>query len=156
MDTTNTGTTNTDSSSDLTSDGRQGPPPKTVWPTLNYVDAPAAIRFLVDVFGFEAVLVVPGEDDSVVEHAQLRWPEGGGVMLGTANRPGNVFSERPLGAASTYVVTDDLDRVHESAMAAGCLVVRALQVEEYGGGSRGFSVRDPEGNIWSFGDYRGE
>lgn len=152
MDTTNTDTANTDT----TTDRPQGPPPKMVWPTLVYVDAPAAIRFLVDVFGFEAVLVVPGEDDSVVEHAQLRWPEGGGVMLGTANRPGNVFSERPLGAASTYVVTDDLDRVHESATAAGCPVVRELRVEDYGGGSRGFSVRDPEGNIWSFGDYRGE
>lgn len=132
------------------------PPPKNVWPTLVYRDAPAAIRFLVDVFGFDEVLVVPGETEGVVEHAQLRWPEGGGIMLGSHGREGNEFSQRPTGAASIYVVTDDLDRVYRAAKEAEAPLVRDMRVEEYGGGSRGFSVRDPEGNIWSFGDYRGE
>ncbi len=40
------------------------------------------------------------------------------------------------------------------ATAAGAEVVRELKDEDYG--SRGFSVRDPEGNLWSFGTYRGE
>jgi uncharacterized glyoxalase superfamily protein PhnB len=128
-------------------------PAKTVWPTLNYADAPAAIRFLVDAFGFEERLVVPG-DDGVVEHAQLIWPEGGGIMLGTANREGNVFSQRPTGAASVYVVTDEPDALFGRATAAGAELVRELRDEDYG--SRGFSVRDPEGNIWSFGTYKGE
>jgi uncharacterized glyoxalase superfamily protein PhnB len=130
------------------------PPDKTVWPTLNYLDAPAAIRFLVEAFGFEVSLVVPGEEPSVVEHAQLRWPEGGGVMLGTAHREGNEFSMRPIGGGSTYVVTDEPDRIYASALAAGASLVRDMAEEDYG--SRGFSVRDPEGNIWSFGTYRGE
>lgn len=129
-------------------------PPKTVWPTLVYADAAAAIRFLVDAFGFEKRLVVPGGQPDVVEHAQLAWPEGGGVMLGTAQREDNVFSQRPLGAASVYVVTDEPDALYERATAAGAELVRGLQDEDYG--SRGFSVRDPEGNIWSFGTYRGE
>jgi len=128
-------------------------PTKTVWPTLNYADAPAAIRFLTEVFGFEERLVVPGEA-GVVEHAQLRWPEGGGVMLGSAGRDGNEFSQRPTGAGSVYVVTDRPDDIHERAMAAGAPLVRELQDEDYG--SRGFSVRDPEDNIWSFGTYKGE
>jgi uncharacterized glyoxalase superfamily protein PhnB len=129
-------------------------PAKTVWPTIAYADARAAIRFLVKAFGFDERLVVPGERDGVVEHAQLRWPEGGGVMLGTANREGNVFSQRPIGSASIYVVTDEPDRVYERAIAAGAERLRKLRDEDYG--SRGFSVRDPEGNIWSFGTYRGE
>ena len=129
-------------------------PPKTVWPTLNYTDAPAAIRFLTEVFGFEERLVVPGETAGVVEHAQLRWPEGGGVMLGTAKRKGNEFSERPTGAGSVYVVTDRPDELYDRAVAAGAGLVRELRDEDYG--SRGFSVRDPEDNIWSFGTYRGE
>lgn len=129
-------------------------PDKTIWPTLNYGDAPAAIRFLIDVFGFEERLVVPGEAEGTVEHAQLRWPEGGGVMLGTANRDGNEFSQQPTGAASVYVVTDRPDELHDRAVAAGAEVVRGLRDEDYG--SRGFSVRDPERNIWSFGTYRGE
>ena len=128
--------------------------PKNVWPTLNYVDAPAAIEFLTGVFGFEESLVVPDEDSDAVVHAQLLWPEGGGVMLGTANRPDNEFSQRPTGAGCIYVVTDDPDGLHQRVVDAGVEIFRDLQDEEYG--SRGFSARDPEGNIWSFGTYRGE
>jgi hypothetical protein len=34
-----------------------------------------------------------------------------------------------------------------------CLSYRDAQDEDYG--SRGFTARDPEGNLWSFGTYRG-
>ncbi len=129
--------------------------PPTIWPTFLYADAPAAIDFLQSAFGFTASLVVPNDSDpSVIEHAQLRWPEGGGVMLGTANRPGNPFSERPRGSASCYVVTDRPDEVHDRAVAAGATIFAPLKDEDYG--SRGFSAVDPEGNLWSFGTYRGE
>lgn len=46
-------------------------PQPTVWPALRYDDARAAIRFLVEVFGFAETLVVPDEDDDVVL-AELR------------------------------------------------------------------------------------
>lgn len=125
-----------------------------VWPIVNYADARAGIAFLVEAFGFEETLVVSGETEDVVEHAQLRWPPGGGVMVGSANRPGNPFSERPTGAGSYYAVTDEPDALHARAIAAGAKPFRDLQDEDYG--SRGFTVSDPEGNIWSFGTYRGE
>ena len=129
--------------------------PKTIWPTLLYADAPAAIDFLEKAFGFETSLVVPNESDStIIEHAQLVWPEGGGIMLGSANREGNPFSMRPTGAGSAYVVTDHPDAVYDRAVAAGAEVFAPLKDEDYG--SRGFSVTDPEGNIWSFGTYTGE
>ena len=127
---------------------------KTVWPCLNYRDAPAAIRFLVEAFGFEQRCAYPAEGEGVIAHAELAWPEGGGVMLGSADRDESVFSQRPTGAASLYVVTDSPDALFDQAMAAGAELVREMRDEEYG--SRGFSVRDPEGNIWSFGTYRGE
>lgn len=128
---------------------------KTVWPTLVYEDARGAIRFLVDTFGFEERITVPSDDDpAVIVHAQLRWPEGGGVMLSSVGRDGNVFSQRPIGSGAVYVVTDDPDRLYAQATAAGLPVVQAIQDEDYGG--RGFSVRDVEGNLWSFGSYRGE
>ncbi|MEO1065203.1 MAG: VOC family protein [Actinomycetota bacterium] len=127
----------------------------SIWPTLNYEDAPAAIEFLERAFGFTPTLVVPAEgDDSVVVHAQLTWPEGGGVMLGSAGREGNPFSQRPTGAGSVYVVTAQPDAVHDRALAEGAALLQELRDEEYG--SRGFSVTDPEGNIWSFGTYAGE
>jgi uncharacterized glyoxalase superfamily protein PhnB len=124
-------------------------PAPTIWPTLIYADAPAAIRFLVEAFGFVETLVVPGEGGREIVHAELRWPEGGGVMLGSTGDD-NEFSQRKPGTTSTYVVTDAL---FDRATAAGAEVVRGLRDEDYG--SRGFTVRDPEGNLWSFGTYRG-
>lgn len=130
-------------------------PPKHVWPTLNYRDARAAIRQLVEVLGFtERAVHADPSDDAVVVHAELHWPEGGGVMLGTADRPDNVFSQMPTGSASVYVVTDEPRPIHDRCVAEGLTFVRELREEDYG--SLGFSVRDLEGNIWSFGTYRGE
>lgn len=130
------------------------PPPKTIWPCLNCRDARAMIRFLIDTFGFEERLVVPGATEDQVAHAQLAWPEGGGVMLGSAGRDESPFSQHPTGASSIYVVTDRPDELHQRAVKAGVRLVRELRDEDYG--SRGFSVADPEGNLWSFGTYRGE
>ncbi|MBO0687714.1 MAG: glyoxalase, partial [Candidatus Dormibacteraeota bacterium] len=62
----------------------------TVWPSLRYRDARAAIRFLVDAFGFEEVASYAGSDESVVVHAELRWPEGGGVMLGSYHEESDI------------------------------------------------------------------
>jgi uncharacterized glyoxalase superfamily protein PhnB len=127
--------------------------PKTVWPSLVYDDAHAAVRFLAEAFGFEQRLLVPGVEEGHVAHAELTWPEGGGVMLGSANRLDSIVSQRPTGVSATYVVSDQPDALYERAMAAGAELVQGLRDEDYG--SRGFSVRDPEGNIWSFGTYRG-
>jgi uncharacterized glyoxalase superfamily protein PhnB len=50
---------------------------------------------------------------------------------------------------SIYVVVADPDRHCAGATAAGARIVRELQDTDYG--SREYSVRDPEGNLWSFG-----
>jgi len=128
-------------------------PPPQVWPTLRARDARALIRFLVDAFGFEET-VVYGDGD-LVHHAQLSWPLGGGIMMGSA-RPDAGNDDWPLrpGTFGGYVVTDDPDALFQRATAAGATVLRELQDTDYG--SREFSVRDPEGNRWSFGTYRGE
>jgi uncharacterized glyoxalase superfamily protein PhnB len=128
-------------------------PPPQVWPTLRAQDARALIRFLVDAFGFEAT-VVYGDGDPV-DHAQLSWPLGGGIMMGSS-RPGDDHDDWSLrpGTLGAYVVTDDPDALFARATGAGATVLRELQDTDYG--SREFSVRDPEGNRWSFGTYRGE
>jgi uncharacterized glyoxalase superfamily protein PhnB len=128
-------------------------PPPQVWPTLRARDARALIRFLVDAFGFEET-VVYGEGDRV-HHAQLSWPAGGGVMLGSAAQEG-VDDPWPLrpGTFGAYVVTDDPDGLFIRATEAGGKVLRELHDTDYG--SRDFAVTDPEGNHWSFGTYRGE
>jgi uncharacterized glyoxalase superfamily protein PhnB len=126
----------------------QTPPPQ-VWPTLRANDARALIRFLVEAFGFEET-VVHGEGDRV-DHAELSWPPGGGIMLG-AHREDQKWPLKP-GSFGCYVVTDDTDKVHERAVAAGAEITMAPYDTDYG--SREFVARDPEGNLWSFGTYRG-
>ncbi|MGD0983146.1 MAG: VOC family protein [Acidimicrobiales bacterium] len=127
-------------------------PPAQVWPTLRARDAHGLIKFLVEAFGFEAVVVYGAGDR--VDHAQLSWPLGGGVMLGSA-RPDDDdrWPLRP-GSFGAYVVTDDPDGLHDRAVAAGAEIVTGLHDTDYG--SRDFTARDPEGNSWSFGTYRGE
>jgi uncharacterized glyoxalase superfamily protein PhnB len=137
----------------MTSNQNEPPPAPQVWPTLRARDARALIRFLVDAFGFEQT-VVYGEGD-MVEHAQLSWPEGGGVMLGSAreDQHGDDWPLRP-GSFGAYVVTADPDAVFARAKQAGAQITTELHVTDYG--SRDFAARDPEGNRWSFGTYPGE
>jgi len=125
-------------------------PTTIVWPTFHYHDAPAAIRFLVQAFGFEEVAVYPGEGDNQVAHAELRWPAGGGVMLGSY-RDNDLAS--PAGTRSVYIVAPNVDALYTRAQQAGAQIIRELRDEEYG--SRGFTARDPEGVVWSFGTYGG-
>ncbi len=131
---------------------QNGPPPQ-VWPTLRAHDARGLIKFLVDAFGFEET-VVYGDGDRV-DHAQLSWPLGGGVMLGSA-RDSDASDDWPLkpGSFGAYVVTDDPDSVYARATAAGARILTELHETDYG--SRDFAAADPEGNRWSFGTYRGE
>lgn len=116
---------------------------------MRATDAHGLIRFLVDVLGFrETAVHTEGE---LVSHAELAWPPGGGVMLGSA-REDDVFALQP-GAFGAYVVTDDPEAVYRRAVDAGAEIVHGLHTTDYG--SRDFTVRDPEGNWWAFGTYRG-
>jgi uncharacterized glyoxalase superfamily protein PhnB len=140
-------------------------PEKQVWPSLRARDAKALIRFLVDAFGFEETVVYA--DGDVVHHAQLSWPEGGGIMLGSARdetrdeardeaggEAGGDGSATSPGAFGAYVVTDHPDALYERARNAGAQITAGPHDTDYG--SRDFAARDPEGNRWSFGTYRGE
>ena len=129
-------------------------PPPQVWPTLRARDARGLIRFLVDAFGFVENVAWGDQPDGggdVVVHAQLDWPEGGGVMLGD-DRPGTSWDRKP-GTCGVYVVTADPDALHARAVAGGAEIVEGPVDRDYG--SRDVIARDPEGNIWSFGTYPG-
>ena len=127
-------------------------PAQQVWPTLRARDARSLIRYLVEVFGFEETAVFGEADD--VHHAQLSWPPGGGIMMGSARDDGPDGWALQPGTFGAYVVTDDIDALYERVQKAGGDVFRPLAATSYG--STEFAVRDPEGNLWSFGTYRGE
>ncbi|WP_157537761.1 VOC family protein [Kitasatospora azatica] len=126
--------------------------PPQVWPSLRARDARGLITFLVEVFGFEET-VVYGEGE-LVHHAQLDWPEGGGVMLGSVRETDEDRWPLKPGSFGAYVVTDEPDALHDRAKAAGAEIIIAPYTTDYG--SRDFAALDPEGNRWYFGTYRGE
>lgn len=124
----------------------------TIMPCLNYRDAPAAIDWLETAFGFEKKVAYEAPDGTVA-HAELKLGSDY-VMLGS--HKDDQFNWKPPAQAGVstqmiYVVIDDADALFERATAAGAEVLRPLQTTDYG--SRDFSVRDPEGHIWSFGTY---
>lgn len=122
---------------------------------LRYRDAPAAIDWLVETFGFEKGLVVPGPEGTIA-HAQLRFGNG---MVMISSTQGDEFGKvltppEKAGDPVTqaiYVVVKDADAAYAQAKKAGAEVVREIQDEDYGG--RDFTCRDPEGHVWSFGTY---
>jgi uncharacterized glyoxalase superfamily protein PhnB len=115
-------------------------------------DARALIKFLVEAFGFEETVVYA--DGVVVHHAELAWPHGGGIMLGSAMNagPSDRWPVQP-GSCGCYVVCPDPDALFARATAAGGEVLDEPHDTDYG--SRDFAIRDPEGNRWSFGSYPG-
>jgi uncharacterized glyoxalase superfamily protein PhnB len=127
----------------------------TIMPALRYLDAKAAIAWLINVFGFERHAVYEGPDGSIA-HAELTL-NGGMIMLGSQKNdeysrsfksPAEVGGIETRGA---YIVVADADAVYARAQAAGATVIRPIQNTDYG--SREFSVKDPEGHSWSAGTY---
>jgi len=123
---------------------------------MRYADAHAAIAWLERVFGFVRHAVYDGPDGTV-GHAELTFGTAM-IMLGSATNPSpNArFYATPgeIGGRLTsplYLVVPDCEPVWASAQAAGAEVVMELKTMEYGG--KAFTVRDPEGYLWSVGEY---
>jgi uncharacterized glyoxalase superfamily protein PhnB len=127
-------------------------PRPNIFPAVRYRDADVGVAFLKDAFGATEKAVHRGED-GVIHHAELALGTGV-VMVGQHSEHGWLGGEAPRPLSSTvsiYVVVPDPDRHHATAREAGAVVVRELENTDYG--SREYSVRDPEGNLWSFGTY---
>ena len=128
----------------------------TVIPSVLYRDADAGIEWLKSVLGFtEHVVYRNGE--GVVEHAELLLGNGM-LMLGTAGRnketAGWMALPSEIGGRNTggaYLVLKDCTPVWQQAQAAGAEVLIPLRTMDYGG--QAFTVRDPDGHIWSMGEY---
>jgi uncharacterized glyoxalase superfamily protein PhnB len=113
----------------------------TVFPTMRYADANAAIDFLADAFDAERHAVY-SDDGGRVRHAELRLGNGM-VMLGEAES---------ASGGGIYVVVEDVDAHCERARAAGAEIFRGPDDTDYG--SREYGARDPEGLTWHFGTYQ--
>ena|SRR3712207_2982763 len=125
---------------------------QSIFPALRYRDPRAAVEWLGRAFAFEPKAVHEGPDGTI-GHAELSYA-GGLIMLGTA-RPAeadaySAMAPRP-GSGALYVLVDDVDAHHERARAAGAEVGMPPYDTDYG--TREYTARDLEGNVWSFGTY---
>ncbi|MBY8866071.1 MULTISPECIES: VOC family protein [Streptomyces] len=122
----------------------------SIYPTLLYADAKAAVGQLTEALGFTELSVYEGED-GLVQHAELVQGNGA-VMLGSKGHGGR-FDEamRGAGPAGVYVVVDDVDGHYQRAVDHGVEILMPPTDQEYG--SRDYLARDLEGNVWSFGTY---
>jgi uncharacterized glyoxalase superfamily protein PhnB len=124
-----------------------------VYPFLSYKDAPAAIEWLCNAFGFEKNAVYPN-DDGTVAHAQLSAGEGL-IMLGT-EKHGEMGLRSPDGLGfvtqGVYIALPEVDEHYARAKAAGARIIMEPTDQDYG--SRDYTALDPEGHLWSFGTYK--
>jgi uncharacterized glyoxalase superfamily protein PhnB len=122
--------------------------PAHLYPTVRPLDvnARALIDFLTEAFGFEEIYVY--SEGGRIQHAELAWPFGGGVMLDTTDEPGT--EGKP---PCVYCVCDDPDALYERAKAAGATITREIRTTPYG--AREFACWDIHGNRWSFGSHPG-
>lgn len=128
--------------------------PATIVPALHYRDARAALDFLCRAFGFERHAVYESESGSIA-HAELTFGNGM-IMLGTATdseygRLVRTPAEAGGVTQSSYLIVPDVDAHYARAVGAGAEIVIDIKDEDYGG--RGYTARDPEGHIWTFGSY---
>lgn len=133
-------------------------------PATRYRDPEAALGFLTGTLGFHLHAAFRDEDGALI-HAQLtataEGPASGMVMIGpegSAAEP-NEFDPYMIHPSQTggretvsiYAVVADVAARYARTVAAGIEVLIPLRSEPYGGLS--FSIRDPEGHIWTLGSY---
>lgn len=126
-----------------------------IHPILFYRDAPAALQWLHDAFGFEELFRVPGDDGRIV-HAEMHL-DGAIIMVGSCDAAAGNLSPLDVDGRSTAFVNvyiPDPDAHYAGATAAGAEITHPLEDKDYGG--RGYACRDLEGHAWSFGSYRPE
>ena len=123
-------------------------------PALRYRDAPSAIDFLCQAFGFERHLVVQGNEGKI-DHAQLTLGNAMVILSSIVDSPYGPLVRQPDVAGgvtqSPYIIVADADAHYERTLAAGAKILIGLMDQDYGG--RGYSCADPEGHVWNFGTY---
>lgn len=122
-----------------------------IFPAFRYRDPAAMMAWLCDTVGFTVRLRHPAEGQ--VEHAELAFGSAM-IMLGAVRDDAYgalVGGPGQTGGKSMYVAVDDVDTLFGRVKASGVTIEEGLTDRDYG--SREFTCRDPEGNVWCFGTY---
>jgi uncharacterized glyoxalase superfamily protein PhnB len=122
---------------------------------MRYRDVEAAVDWLCRAFGFEKQAQSTSDTGEVI-YAQLGYGNAVLMLAPVRNTATDQFMKQPdeIGGAETqscYFAVADADVHWARAKEAGASIVLELQDDDAGG--RGYSCRDPEGHIWSFGTH---
>ncbi|MFT3922163.1 MAG: VOC family protein [Myxococcales bacterium] len=124
----------------------RAPEKQRIVPYLMYADAPSAIAFLCDAFGFRETMRYPMPDGRV-GHAELEC-QGNTLMLASVFEG---FGDTPLHLGNTtctlYFYVDDVDAHYARALQGGATIT-SEPLEEHG--MRRYRASDPEGHRWVF------
>jgi uncharacterized glyoxalase superfamily protein PhnB len=123
----------------------------TIYPCLTYRDVRAAMAWLGSTFEVKGQAIVRdgASADDQVDHAILS--SGDGKILVESERPEELHGAHS-GCGWVYITVADADAHYELARAAGAEVLG--EPHDYGEGFRGYSAKDCEGNLWTFGTAR--
>ena len=122
-------------------------------PAIRYRDCQLAIKWLCEVLGFEQFVVY--ESEGVVHHAELIFDHSLIMVSSYRDAAYDQVIRLPkdienFNTQSPYIFIDNVKEHHNHVMLKGGDIVIPLTKEAHGSG---FTVRDPEGHLWSFGDF---
>jgi len=122
---------------------------------IRYRDIEAAAEWLQAAFGFDLRAKIVDDDGrtgmvqlTYGNHLVMMLPVGGSELDNVMRQPDEIGG---AGTQSCYLVVDEVEQHHDRAKAAGADIVSALKAFDKGG--HGYTCRDLEGHLWSFGSY---
>lgn len=121
---------------------------------FGYRNAPAALSWLEQAFGFETTMRFD-DTDGTIAHAELRRQDVAIIVF--ADRDGYQRPPRKgdTGGSGLYLsmaTPEEIDAIHARAVAAGAVSVWTPEWTDWG--NYRCRVLDPEGFEWSFGVHR--
>ena len=113
-----------------------------ICPLLTYADMQQAMAELAEVFKLQIVWL--GDDT-----AEIRWNSG--VAVAQTDQPQDLHGSH-VGHGWTYVQVSDPDAHYSATLNRGGHVLNEPHSHPTGA-QRGYSARDREGNVWTFGSH---
>ena len=122
---------------------------------LRYRDPARAVTWLRAAFGFNVHHVVKASNDDMM-CAQLTLGNSMFIIGRVGDASFDALMKQPdeVGGAETqltYIVVADIDDHYQRAKRSGAAI--AVELGDYEEGGRGYSCRDLEGHVWSFGSF---
>lgn len=125
-------------------------------PNISYKNPEKALQFLKDAFGFSEHSVYR-DDKDIIQHGELTLGNAM-IMISPTNNESefgkNTRTPSEVEGYNTqtpYIIIEEIDAHYKNAKTNRAEIIMDIKDESYGG--RGYSCKDPEGYIWSFGSY---